>query len=210
VSGDRQGAGLVAAEGAFLGSHIRGLLVALSEKDAYTEEHTRRVALRAVQIGDELELAPGRLRDLAVGGLLHDVGKLSVPDEILRKPGPLTDAEFTEVKRHVDAGVALLHELGGFSTAVLGLVHSHHERLDGSGYPDAICADELPLDVRILAVCDVYDALISTRVYREAWSHERAMSLLRDGSGDVFDVRCVDALERVLSRERGVGFAVAV
>jgi putative nucleotidyltransferase with HDIG domain len=208
--GDLKGADLVAEEEAFLGSHIRALLVALAEKDTYTEEHTRRVALRAVQIGDELGLAPERLRDLALGGLLHDVGKLSVPDEILKKPGPLTGEEFATVRRHVVSGVALLHELGGFSPTVHQLVGSHHERLDGTGYPDGAGADNLALDVRILAVCDVYDALISTRVYRNAWSHERAIALLREGSGTTFDARCVDTLERVLARERSAGLAVAV
>jgi putative nucleotidyltransferase with HDIG domain len=208
--GDLKGADLVAEEEAFLGSHIRALLVALAEKDTYTEQHTRRVALRAVQVGDELGLAPERLRELAVGGLLHDIGKLSVPDEILKKPGALSPAEFEEVKRHVHAGVALLHELGGFSAVVHRLVRSHHERLDGSGYPDAAQAGALPLDVRILAVCDVYDALISVRVYREAWSHERALRLLREGAGGVFDARCVDTLERVLSRERSEALGVAV
>ena len=208
--GDLKGADLVAEEEAFLGSHIRALLVALAEKDAYTEEHTRRVALRAVQVGDELGLAPERLRELAVGGLLHDIGKLSVPDEILKKPRSLTESEFAEVKRHVTSGVALLHELGGFSATVHRLVRSHHERLDASGYPDAANGDAMPLDVRILAVCDVYDALRSTRVYRGAWSHERAIALLREGSGGEFDGRCVQALERVLARERDQSLGVAV
>jgi putative nucleotidyltransferase with HDIG domain len=206
--GDLRGADLVAEEEAFLGSHIRALLVSLAEKDAYTEEHTRRVALRAVQVGDELGLAPERQRELALGGLLHDIGKLSVPDRILKKPGSLTDAEFAEVRHHVESGAALLDELGGFSETVHRLVRSHHERLDGSGYPDG--AGELPLDVRILAVCDVYDALISTRVYRDAWPHERALALLRDGAGATFDTGCVRALERVLARERGADLAVAV
>ena len=208
--GDLRGADLVAEEEAFLGSHIRALLVALAEKDAYTEEHTRRVALRAVQVGEELSLAPERQRELALGGLLHDIGKLSVPDGILKKPGALTDDEFDEVRRHVDAGEALLHELGGFSATVHKLVRSHHERLDGTGYPDAVREEELSLDVRILAVCDVYDALLSKRVYREAWSHERALEHLRDGSGQLFDARCVEALASVLARERGADLAVAV
>jgi putative nucleotidyltransferase with HDIG domain len=208
--GDLKGADLVAEEEAFLGSHIRALLVALADKDGYTEEHTRRVALRAVQVGEELGLAPERLRDLALGGLLHDIGKLSVPDEILKKPGPLTDREFEVVKRHVDHGAALLRELGGFPRIVHGLVRSHHERLDGSGYPSAARADETPLDIRILAVCDVYDALRTTRVYRAAWTHERAMALLREGAGTVFDARCIDALDRVLARERSAGLDVAV
>jgi hypothetical protein len=208
--GDLRGVDLVAEEEAFLGSHIRALLVALAEKDAYTEEHTRRVALRAAQVGDELGLGPERQRELALGGLLHDIGKLTVPDRILKKPGALTDGEFAEVRRHVEAGEALLHELGGFSSTVHRLVRSHHERLDGSGYPDAAAADQLPLDVRILAVCDVYDALRSTRVYREAWSHERAMAFLREHADTEFDAPCIAALERVLARERGADLAVAV
>jgi putative nucleotidyltransferase with HDIG domain len=208
--GDLRGADLVAEEEAFLGSHIRALLVALADKDAYTEEHTRRVALRAVQVGEELGLAPERQRELALGGLLHDIGKLSVPDAILKKPGALSEAEFSEVRQHVESGVALLHELGGFSDTVHRLVRSHHERLDGSGYPDRARGHDLSVDVRILAVCDVYDALISTRVYREAWSHERAMTFLRQAADTTFDADCIEALERVLARERGTGLAVAV
>jgi len=208
--GDLRGADLVAEEEAFLGSHIRALLVELAEKDAYTEAHTRRVALRAVQVGEELGLAPERLRDLAIGGLLHDIGKLTVPDAILKKPGPLTDAEFHVVMRHVHTGVALLRELGGFSDTVHRLVRGHHERLDGSGYPRAVAGDPVPLDVGILAVCDVYDALISERVYRPAWTHDRALEHLREGADKLFYGSCVEALADVLARERRVDLAVAV
>ena len=207
--GNLRGADLVVEVEAFLGSQVRALLATLAEKDAYTEEHTRRVALRAVQVGDELGLAPQRLRDLAVGGLLHDFGKLGVPDEILGKPGPLEGSEYEIVKRHADSGVALLRELGGFGERVLRLVRDHHERLDGSGYPRGVGAAELDLDTRILAVCDVYDALRSARVYREAWSHERALALLRAES-TAFDQRSVAALERVLACEQSEGLAVAV
>jgi HD-GYP domain-containing protein (c-di-GMP phosphodiesterase class II) len=208
--GDLGAADLVGEAEAFLGSHIRALLAELAEKDAYTEEHTRRVALRAAQVGDELGLSPGRLRDLAIGGLLHDIGKLTVPDEILKKPGPLTDAEYHVVMQHVYTGPALLRELGGFSPMVQRLVRGHHERFDGSGYPKAVAGDPIPLDVAILAVCDVYDALISERVYRKAWSHERALEHLRDGAGRLFDTTCVEALADVLARERRADLAVAV
>jgi HD domain len=208
--GDLKGAELVAEEEAFLGSHVRALLVALAEKDLYTEEHTRRVALRAVQLGDALGLAPERLRDLALGGLLHDIGKLSVPDEILKKPGSLTPAEFELVEEHPERGRRLLRELGGFDDRVLRLVRDHHERLDGSGYPNGASADELDLDTRILSVCDVYDALLSRRVYREAWSHEQAVALLRAGAGTVYDGRCVETLDDLLGRERAEGLEIAV
>jgi HD-GYP domain-containing protein (c-di-GMP phosphodiesterase class II) len=196
--GDLRGSDLVASAEAFLGSHVRALLVALAEKDTSTEEHTRRVALLSARVGDELCLPPGRLRNLAMGGLLHDIGKLSVDDDVLKKPSALTDAEFEEVKAHPEAGVRLLRELGGFSEAVLSLVNDHHERLDGSGYPRGLRAEEISLDARILATCDVYDALVSPRVYRDAWSPERAMKLLRDGADVEFDRKVVDALALVL------------
>jgi HD-GYP domain-containing protein (c-di-GMP phosphodiesterase class II) len=162
---------------------------------------TRRVAMRAVQVGEELGLPPGRLRDLAIGGLLHDIGKLSVPERILRKPGALDDDEFAAIKLHPGRGVMLLQELGGFGPAIHELVHSHHERLDGTGYPRGLDEPGLSLDTRILTVCDVYDALVSPRVYRDAWSHDDALALLRRDTGAAFDGRCVAALERVLEEE---------
>jgi HD-GYP domain-containing protein (c-di-GMP phosphodiesterase class II) len=177
--GDLRADDLVAHEDAFLGGRVRALLVRLGEKDPSTEGHTRRVATLAVQIGEQLGLSEGRLRQLALGGLLHDIGKLSVPDEILCKPGRLTDDEFAEIRRHPGAGRELLRELGGFSPLVLELVESHHERLDAAGYPNRVGADLLSLEVRVLTVADVYDALTADRVYREAWTRERALTLLR-------------------------------
>jgi HD-GYP domain-containing protein (c-di-GMP phosphodiesterase class II) len=210
LSGDLSAAELVAEEEAFLGPRVRALTMRLAEKDGSTEEHTRRVALLAVQVGEELGLQPHRLRDLAIGGLLHDIGKLSVPDGILKKPGPLTDEEFAVVKRHPESGRRLLGELGGFADSVRRLVFDHHERLEGDGYPRGLEACDLELDTRILTVCDVYDALISPRVYRPAWTHERALALVREETGSAFDSRCVAALERVLAREHAAGLAVAV
>ncbi|HEV8601837.1 MAG TPA: HD-GYP domain-containing protein [Gaiellaceae bacterium] len=199
--GDVCGVDLVTTEEAFLGAHVRALTVCLAQKDEYTEEHTRRVALRAVQVGEELGLSRGRLRALATGGLVHDIGKLSVPDAVLQKPGPLTDEEFDIVKRHPEWGEKMLVDLG-FTEDVRQLVRDHHERLDGSGYPHGASGSLISFDARILAVCDVYDALISRRVYRDAWPHERAVALLREESGTSFDAKCVAALERVLSGER--------
>jgi putative nucleotidyltransferase with HDIG domain len=200
--GDLRAAELVAKEEAFLGSRVHALTQLLADKDESTEEHTRRVALRAVQVGEELGLPPGRLRSLAIGGLLHDIGKLSVPERILQKPAALDEDEFAIIKRHPESGIRLLRELGGFAAAVHELVHSHHERLDGKGYPRGLADCDLALDTRILTVCDVYDALVSPRVYRAAWSHEAALALLRDETGAAFDQRCVAALERVLVREQ--------
>ena len=201
--GDLRGAELVEAEEAFLGSQVRALLVALAGKDASTEEHTRRVARLAAEVGEELSVPAGRLRALAIGGLLHDIGKLVVPSAILRKPAPLTDAEFDEIRRHPKAGADLLRELGGFDPVVHSLVLDHHERLDGRGYPRGLVGHEIALEARILGVCDVYDALVSPRVYRAAWSHEQALAIMRDGAGTQFDPRCVEALELVLAYARG-------
>jgi putative nucleotidyltransferase with HDIG domain len=191
----------VSAADAFMGPTVRALLVRLGVKDDYTAEHTRGVALRAVQVGEELGLAPVRLRELAVGGLLHDVGKLAVPNEILQKPGALTDEEFDVIKKHPEVGSELVRELG-FSAQVARLVSDHHERLDGSGYPRGLGAPDLDIETRVLAVCDVFDALLSKRVYREAWRLEDALELLGKESGTRFDPACVEALKRVIGREQ--------
>jgi HD-GYP domain-containing protein (c-di-GMP phosphodiesterase class II) len=205
LAGDLHGAELVSSEEVFLGSHVRAVTLRLAQKDAYTEQHTRRVALRAVQVGEALGLSRNRLRTLAIGALVHDIGKLSVPDAILKKPGPLDQAEYELVKRHPDWGARLLDELGGFPAPVRRLVRDHHERLDGRGYPRGRSAELIGLDTRILTVCDVYDALITPRVYRPAWTHDEAIALLRAESDRAFDARCVAALERVLADEAGAG-----
>jgi putative nucleotidyltransferase with HDIG domain len=197
--GDLPAAALVADEEIFLGTQVRALMSRLEAKDVSTEQHTRRVAELAVAIGERLGLSPGRLRDLALAGLLHDIGKLSVPDAILMKAGPLTDDEMDVIKRHPVWGDELVAELG-FSAAVRRPVRGHHERLDGSGYPDS--ATRLDLETRILAVADVYDALVSPRVYRKAWTRDDALALLRDGAGSQFDERCVLALEQLVAGMR--------
>jgi HD-GYP domain-containing protein (c-di-GMP phosphodiesterase class II) len=200
--GDLRASEIVAAEEAFLGARVRALMMRLGEKDTSTEEHTRRVAALAVEVGERLGLSSTRLRALAIGGLLHDVGKLSIPTSILQKPGSLDDDEFATVKLHPERGRELLNELGGFDESVKRLVLDHHERLDGSGYPRGLRSADLDLETRILGVCDVYDALVSPRVYRAAWSHERAGALLREEASTAFDPRCVQALLNVLAERR--------
>ena len=210
LTGGPRAGELVRAEHAFLGARVRALTMRLAEKDEYTEGHTRRVALRAVLVGEELGLAPNRLRVLATGGLLHDIGKLSVPDEILKKPGSLDDDEFAVIKRHPEWGHKLLGELGGFSDSVRRLVLDHHERLDGKGYPNGRNASDLDIETRILTVCDVYDALLSVRVYRDAWTHDKAIGLLHEQIDEAFDASCVRALERVLAHDASLSLGIAV
>jgi HD-GYP domain-containing protein (c-di-GMP phosphodiesterase class II) len=197
--GDLRAAELVASEEHFLGARVRALMERLADKDTSTEAHTRRVATLAVALGERLGLSPGRLRSLAIGGLLHDMGKLSVPTPILQKPGPLDEEEYAQIKLHPEKGQELLNELGGFDASVRRLVLDHHERLDGTGYPRGLGGDELDLSTRILAICDVYDALVSPRIYRSAWSEEQALAHLRDRAGTAFDERCVEALEAVVT-----------
>jgi len=141
--GDLTTADLVAAEEAYLGPRVRALTLTLAARDGSTEEHSRRVAVLAAQVGEELRLPATSRRHLAVGGLLHDIGKLSVLLEIRGKPAGLTDAEYMAVKRHPEAGRRLLDELGGFSPTVRDLVFDHHERLDGNGYPRGLSEEDL-------------------------------------------------------------------
>jgi HD-GYP domain-containing protein (c-di-GMP phosphodiesterase class II) len=202
--GDLRASEIVSSEEAYLGLRVRALMVRLAAKDTSTELHTRRVAALAVEIGEKLGLSPIRLRSLAIGGLLHDIGKLSLPASILQKPGPLDDDEFAAVKEHPQHGRELLSELGGFDESVKRLVLDHHERLDGAGYPRGIRGGELDLATRILTVCDVYDALVSDRVYRPAWTRDQALDLLRSEADVAFDARCVTALERVLDARPAV------
>ena len=190
-------ASVVTQEEELLGAWVARLLARLADKDTSTREHTRRVAQLTVQVGQELGVCGGRLRGLAVAALLHDVGKLQVPDSILCKPAPLTPAEFAVIKRHPGDGAALLGHIGGFDEE-LPLVRGHHERLDGTGYPDGLRGSELSLEVRILGACDVYDALTSERVYRRAFTDPQALTILDQGRNTAFDPDVIDALSRVV------------
>ncbi len=204
------GSDLVTREQQALPATLRPHLRALFMKDPYLEGHSRRVALLATQMAEQLGLSPTRTATLAKAGLLHDIGKLSVPGPILAKPGPLDEEEFEVVRLHPVTGEQLLAEQA-VDPAVRRLVLDHHERLDGSGYPRGRSGEELDLDTRILSACDVYDALISRRVYRPAWTPEQALRLLEEEAyEEVLDSRCVAALERVLEREYGLSLPVAV
>jgi HD-GYP domain-containing protein (c-di-GMP phosphodiesterase class II) len=153
----------------------------------------------SVRVGEHLGLGSDSVRRLAIAGLVHDIGKLQLPWEILNKPGRLTDEEFALIRRHPALGASLLEHLGGFAEEV-PIVACHHERWDGGGYPAGTAGEAIPLEARVLSVCDVYDALTSDRPYRAAWDHERALALLREERGAAFDPRCVDAAIAVLEQ----------
>jgi putative nucleotidyltransferase with HDIG domain len=195
------GADLIEEEESLLGGYVRALTASMELRDPSTREHSRRVARLAVRVGERMGLGPEAQRRLAIAGLLHDIGKLQVPESILRKPGPLTDEEFAIVKTHPVRGAELLAHLGGFDAEVPAVL-AHHERFGGGGYPHGIAGTDIPLEARILMVCDVYDALTSRRAYREAWDAGRARACLEEEAGTAFDPACAQALLAVLSAEQ--------
>lgn len=179
---------------------IVALVGAVEAKDVYTRGHTQRVSDLAVRIGEELRLPRERLRMLAQAAMLHDIGKIGVPDSILNKPGALTPEEFAAIREHPIRGHTIIKDVRSLQ-GVIGGVRSHHERLDGSGYPDGLKGNEIPLEARIIAVADMYDALTSLRPYRPAWSPERALELIDEQAGEKLDAACVRALHAVLNAQ---------
>jgi HD-GYP domain-containing protein (c-di-GMP phosphodiesterase class II) len=173
----------------------------LEADDPYTGgEHSQGVLALALEVGHELGLDPRDQRELEFGALLHDIGKLRVPDEILNKPGKLDPAEWAVMKRHPADGQAMLDRIGGVLADVGLVVRGHHERWDGGGYPDGLVGEDIPLPARIICVCDAYSAMTTDRPYRKAMPVEHAMTELRACAGTQFDPAVVEAVERVVRR----------
>jgi hypothetical protein len=186
---------------------IAALVAAVEVKDRDTQGHHRRVAQLCVQIGRQLGMSATELRVLARSGLLHDVGKLGVPDSILEKQGPLDESELAVMKTHPEIGVSILRRGGHFKRELLGVLY-HHERMDGSGYPHGLAADAIPIEARVVAVADTYDVLTSDRPYRHACDAKQARRVVQQEAGSHLDSRVVAALMRVL--DRGATFADSV
>jgi putative nucleotidyltransferase with HDIG domain len=165
----------------------------LELKDGYAGEHTAAVSRLAVAIAANLGLGDEERRRVALGALLHDVGKLSVPDRILTKPGPLNELEWAAMRRHAASGERLLVHILDLPD-VLAVVRSHHERWDGTGYPDGKQGEEIPLAARIVAVADAFQAMIEPRPYRPPRARARAVRELVAEAGCQFDPNCVEAL----------------
>lgn len=179
---------------------LLGLANALEAKDPYTRGHSERVALIARRIAIEAGLGRGAADTIAQAGLLHDLGKIGVPEGILRKPGPLSDDEWEIMRRHPVTGAQIVAPLEFFDDGAV-IVRHHHERLDGSGYPDGLSGELIPLGARVVAVADVYDALTSDRPYRARLSHGEALERLLAAAGRTLDegltVVCVEVLADV-------------
>lgn len=171
---------------------IKSLALAIDAKDQYTHQHILRVQRYAVAIAVHMGLSGDELEAVNTGALLHDIGKLGVPEYVLLKPGRLTDDEFDKIKKHPEIGAAILDPVE-FPWPVVPVVRHHHEKWDGTGYPDGLKGEEIPLSARIMAVADVYDALTSSRSYRSAWTHDKAMQTIIDGAGSHFDPVVVEA-----------------
>ncbi|MCX7843973.1 MAG: HD-GYP domain-containing protein [Candidatus Bipolaricaulota bacterium] len=169
-------------------------------REPYTAGHQRRVAELACAIAQELGLSAERIQGLRVAALLHDVGKaLFVPIEILSKPGKLTDLEMALIREHPRAGYEILRRVE-FPWPVAEIVHQHHERLDGSGYPRGLKGEAILLEARILAVADVVEAMSSHRPYRPALGVEAALAEIREKAGKLYDPKVVEACLRVFAR----------
>ena len=166
--------------------------------DSYTGSHSRDVVSLSVAVADELGLDARARRDTEFVALLHDVGKIGIPNEIINKPGPLTPEERALVETHTLIGEEMLDKVGGVLGKVGHLVRSCHERYDGGGYPDGLAGERIPLVARIVCCCDAYNAITTDRPYRAGRSAEEALAELRRCAGTHFDPRVVDALARVV------------
>jgi HD-GYP domain-containing protein (c-di-GMP phosphodiesterase class II) len=198
------------ASAAILHVHARGALAPglrtqadrlagmVDARDDYTASHSEAIVATTRAVGERLDLPAATLAELELGALLHDVGKVRVPDSILHKPGPLTPDERTLMNRHPVWGAELLARVPGLEP-VAAIVRFHHERWDGSGYPAGLTGARIPLPSRIIAACDAHHAMTSDRPYRAALSGERALAELHAGAGTQFDPEVVAELEAVLA-----------
>lgn len=173
---------------------IEALAMAIEAKDECTHDHLRRVQVYSLELAKHLGLSPDETQALQAASILHDIGKLAVPDYIISKPGKLTPEEFDKMKIHTVVGAAILEEVG-FPYAVAPIVRSHHEKWDGSGYPDGLRGDEIPIGARILSAVDCLDALASDRQYRRALPLEEAMNYVVSMAGRSFDPQVIEVLK---------------
>ncbi len=172
---------------------VAALVAAVEVKDRETQGHNRRVAELCVNVGRELGMTAPEVRVLARSGLLHDVGKLGIPDAILQKHGPLSAPEWAVMKTHPEIGLRILQRCGHFKRELLAVLY-HHERMDGSGYPHGLAGEAIPIEARIVAVADMYDVLTSDRPYRKARSQTEARAIIQSENGTHLDPRIVVAL----------------
>jgi putative nucleotidyltransferase with HDIG domain len=171
----------------------------LEADDGYTGEHSKSVVALALEVGAQFQLSNDQRRNLEFGALLHDIGKIAIPKEIINKPGKLSPQEWTIIRTHTLEGQKMLDHVGGFMRHVGLIVRSHHERWDGDGYPDGLVRDAIPIEARIITCCDSWNAMRTSRPYRKALSHETARAELEANAGKQFDASVVRALLRIVT-----------
>ncbi|MBV9423722.1 MAG: HD domain-containing protein [Solirubrobacterales bacterium] len=178
---------------------VRALSNAVEARDAYTGKHAERVTAYGIEIARAVGVSIADTRELEFGFLLHDIGKLGIPDAILYKPGALTDNERALMTQHPLIGAQIVDDIE-FLAPAARVVRSHHERWDGSGYPDGLAGEEIPLAARVFSVADVLDALTTDRPYRHALPLSKAREMIVAGSGTQFDPRVVEAFKSIPDR----------
>lgn len=164
---------------------------AIAQRDSDTDSHNYRVTLYAIRLAEHLGLGDDAIRHLIRGAFLHDVGKIGIPDAVLMKPGPLTEEEFTVMRTHVARGLAIVGRSKWLASAA-DVIGGHHERFDGTGYPQGLSGEAIPLAARIFTVVDVFDALTSKRPYKEPFTLEQARKIMLEGRGRHFDSAILD------------------
>ena len=179
-------------------SLVRSLVNAIEAKDPYTCGHSERVAMFAERLAHAIGLDADDCKRIYFTGLLHDVGKIGVSETTLMKPGRLTAEEFAEIQNHPDLGWQILQDSAHLKNIFPGVVH-HHERVDGAGYPDGLAGEAIPLDARILAVADAYDAMTSDRPYRRGLSQEKAEAILREEAGSQWDTELISSFLQIMT-----------
>ena len=169
---------------------------AIDARDPYTHGHSERVAKLAVAVGERLNFTEQEIWDLRHAALLHDIGKIRVPDEILNKPQALDDAEYTEMQRHTIYGAAIMRPVQSFRHLAPSILH-HHERYDGQGYPEHLQGEEIPLAARIISLVDSFDAMVTDRPYRKGMEPRQALEIICAQSGRQFDPRLVEVFAQL-------------
>ena len=180
---------------------IKTLINAIDAKDQYTHGHSERVARYSLMLADKMKLEPEKLDNIYIAALLHDIGKIGVSDTIINKDGKLTADEYDNIKQHPVLGSQILTNISEMPVAVIGAKY-HHERYDGTGYPEGLKGEEIPLEARIISVADAYDAMTSNRSYRNSMTQEKVREQLVNGRGRQFDPEIVDQMLIIMDGDK--------
>ena len=184
----------------FIINMVKSLVFAIEAKDIYTRGHSERVSKYSMLMGERLGLGEKEYNNLKWASILHDIGKIGIPESILNKPARLTDAEYDIIKRHPEKGGEILQPIEQLAGSLPGIIH-HHERYDGKGYPQGLKGEEIPLIARIIAVADTFDAINSTRAYRETRSPGKALEIIEEVAGSQLDSRIVDVFKKIYKED---------